>query len=89
MAYRNIHARPVQQLAAIEPAAAQATAPASPISFDMQTGSIIYTQPGAAPMKIPVIPGLISALAVKIILFGGKKVGTYAAGKAKTYLKRT
>jgi hypothetical protein len=59
-----------------------------PIVWDMSSGSIIYTAPGAAPMKIPVIPGILSAVLVKTFMFGSKKLGTYAVTKAKAHFGR-
>jgi len=49
------------------------------MQFNMDTGSLIYNG-----MNIPVIPGLLSALVVRAILFGGG----LAASHAKGYLKR-
>ena len=69
MAYRTIgRQRTIGELA--PPAA---PGPFDGMRFDAPTLTIYV---GAS--KIPLVPALISALAVKLILFGGRKAGTAA-----------
>lgn len=87
MAYLPVGMRPAQHLGSIP--ALPAPAPsnlydiAEGVQWDMDKGSLIYNG-----MTIPVIPGILSALVVRAVLFGGSKVGGYAASKAKSYLNR-
>lgn len=87
MPYLPVGMRPAQHLGAIPP---QLPVPPSNlydlgpgVQWDMDKGSLIYNG-----MSIPVIPGILSALVVRAVLFGGSKVGGYAATKAKSYLNR-
>lgn len=60
---------------------ADATLLAPNIYFDMKSGNLWYNT-----TKLAIIPGVITAVAIKVIMFGGGKVAT--AAKAKLFGSR-
>jgi hypothetical protein len=65
-------------LAAGEPVEAAAPVPAAevePFKLDLENGNIWLSG-----NKIPIIPALLSALVVKVVLFGGGKAASAAKG---------